>query len=68
MVTKERSLPLFNPFYFLTNHLLRLYVRLRFRQADHFLTVLPLAAFLQKLDALEALEDVALGCNCAGAF
>src|SRR4030095_11613963 len=32
----------------------RLHVRLRLWQTDHFLTALPLAAFLEKLNALEA--------------
>ena len=43
-------------------------VGLGLRQADDFLAVLPLAAFLQKLDALEAFQDIALGCNGASAF
>src|SRR5262245_54311680 len=45
-----------------------LHVGLCLRQADHFLTVLPLAAFLQKLDALEAFQHVALSSNGAGPF
>ena len=43
-------------------------VRLRLRQAEDFPAVLPLAAFLKKLDALEAFQNVTLGCNGAGAF
>ena len=47
---------------------MRLNVRLCFRQADHFLTVLPLFAFLEKLDTLEAFQHIALSRNGAGAF
>ena len=43
-------------------------VGLCLRQADHFLTVLPMAAFLEKLHALEAFQHVALSRNGAGAF
>jgi len=35
-------------------------VRLCLRQADHFLTVLPMTAFLENLDALKAFQHVAL--------
>ena len=37
-------------------------------QADHFLTVLPLFAFLEKLDTLKAFQHVAFSRNGAGAF
>lgn len=37
-------------------------------QADHFLAVLPLFAFLEKLYALEAFQHIAFSCNGAGAF
>jgi len=43
-------------------------VRLCLRQADHLLTVLPLAPFLEKLDALEAFQHIALSRYGAGAF
>ena len=43
-------------------------VGLCLRQADHFLTVLPLAAFLEKLDTLKAFQHVALSRNGAGSF
>ncbi len=43
-------------------------VGLCFRQADHFLIVLPLAAFLEKLDAFEAFQHIALSRNSAGPF
>ena len=45
-----------------------LHVRFRLRQADHLLTALPLAAFLEKLDALETFQDVTLSCYGAGSF
>ena len=45
-----------------------LYVRFRLRQADHLLTVLPLAAFLENLDALETFQDVTLSRDGAGSF
>ncbi len=47
---------------------LRLYVRLRLRKADDFLTFLPLTALLQELDTLEALQHVAPGGDRAGSF
>jgi hypothetical protein len=37
-----------------------LYAGLGFTEAGDAVAVLPLAAFLEKLDALEALEDIAL--------
>ena len=43
-------------------------VRLCLRQADHFLIVLPLAAFLEELNALEALQHVTFSGNGAGSF
>ena len=43
-------------------------VGLCLRQADHFLTVLPLFAFLEKLDTLKAFQHVALGRDGASAF
>ena len=43
-------------------------VGLCFRQADHFLTVLPLFAFLEKLDALEAFQHIAPGGDGARPF
>jgi hypothetical protein len=43
-------------------------VGLGLRQADDSLAVLPLAALLQELDALEAFQDIALCCNGACAF
>ncbi len=46
----------------------RLNVRLRFRQAEDFLIVLPLPALFQQLDALEPFQDVAFRCDGAGAF
>ncbi len=46
----------------------RSHVRLCLRQAHHFLTVLPLAAFLENLDALEAFQHIAFSRNGAGAF
>ena len=45
-----------------------LHVRLCFRQADHFLTVLPLATFFEKLNPLKAFQHVALSSNGAGPF
>jgi hypothetical protein len=38
-----------------------LYIGLRFRQANDFTALLPLTAFLQKLDALEAFQHIASG-------
>jgi len=46
----------------------RSHVRLSLRQADDLLTVLPLPAFLEKLDALKALQHIALSSNRAGPF
>ena len=43
-------------------------VGLCLRQADHFLTVLPLFALLEKLDTLKAFQHIALSRNGAGAF
>jgi hypothetical protein len=43
-------------------------VRLRFRQAEDLLALLELAAFLQKFDALETLQNVSLRRDGAGAF
>lgn len=43
-------------------------VGLRLRQADHFLTVLPMTALLEKLYTLEAFQDIALSRNRAGAL
>ena len=43
-------------------------VRLGLRKADNFRAFLELAAFLQKLDALEAFEDVSLSGDRAGSF
>ena len=44
------------------------HIRLCLRQADQLLAVLPLAAFLEKLDALEAFQHIALSRNRAGPF
>src|SRR5262249_16871526 len=46
----------------------RLDVGLCFWQADHLLTVLPLAAFLEKLNTLKAFQHVALSSDGAGPF
>src|SRR5215212_2063303 len=46
----------------------RSHVRLCLRQADRFLTVLPLAAFLEKVYTLKAFQHVALSGNGAGPF
>ena len=43
-------------------------VRLGLRQADDFLTVLPLTALLQNFDPLEAFQYVALGGNGTSPF
>ncbi len=43
-------------------------VRFRLGKADNFRAFLPLAAFLQQLDALEAFQDIALRCDGAGSF
>src|SRR5690242_13260397 len=43
-------------------------VGLCLRQADHLVTVLPLTAFLEKLNTLEAFQHVALSRNGAGAL
>lgn len=45
-----------------------LHVGLCLWQADHFLTVLPMTPFLEKLNALEAFQYVALGRDGAGPF
>ena len=37
-------------------------------QADNFRSLLPLTALLQQLDTLEAFQNIALRCNCAGSF
>jgi hypothetical protein len=42
-------------------------VRLGFAEAGDAVAVVPLAAFLEGGDALEALEDIAFGLECAGA-
>src|SRR5262245_56001290 len=46
----------------------RLNVGLCLWQADHFLTVLPVAAFLEKLNTLEAFQHVAFSSDSAGAL
>ena len=48
----------------LLNSLLR--VRLGFGEADDLAAVFPLAAFLEQLDTLETLQDVALSNDRAG--
>ena len=45
-----------------------LILRLGLGKTDHALTGLELTAFLQKLDALEALQHAALGGDGAGSF
>ena len=41
-------------------------VGLGFGQVHHAATLFPQAALFEQVDALETLEDVALGCDCAG--
>ena len=40
--------------------------RLRLREVHHAAALFPYAALFEQVDALETLEDVALGCNGTG--
>jgi hypothetical protein len=68
-IGKRKAAPArFNFVTFLTNQFSRSRFWFRFGKTDDFLVFFPLAALLQELDPLEALQHIAPGGDRAGSF